>query len=33
VIDDQPYEVLLHELAQAAPDLFYVASLVDGGAG
>jgi predicted DsbA family dithiol-disulfide isomerase len=29
----QPYEVLLHELAQVAPDLFYVACLVEGGAG
>lgn len=33
VPSDQPYEVLLHELARAAPDLFYVPSLVDGGAG
>jgi putative protein-disulfide isomerase len=33
VITGQPYEALLHELAQAAPDLFYVASLVEGGAG
>lgn len=33
VIRNQPYEVLLHDLAQAAPDLFYVACLVEGGAG
>jgi putative protein-disulfide isomerase len=32
-IRGQPYEVLLHELAQVAPDLFYVAHLVEGGAG
>ena len=29
----QPYEALLHELTRLAPDLFYVASLVEGGAG
>jgi putative protein-disulfide isomerase len=33
VLHDQPYDVLLHELAQVAPDLFYVAYLVEGGAG
>lgn len=33
VLSDQPYEALLHELAQAAPDHFYVPSLVEGGAG
>jgi predicted DsbA family dithiol-disulfide isomerase len=32
-VNNQPYEVLLHALAQAAPDLFYVASLEEGGAG
>ncbi len=32
-LTSQPYEVLLHALAQAAPDLFYVASLEEGGAG
>ena len=29
----RPYEALLQALAQLAPDLFYVPSLVDGGAG
>jgi len=29
----QPYQVLLPQLAQVAPELFYVASLVEEGAG
>jgi putative protein-disulfide isomerase len=33
VLSDQPYEVLLHELARMVPDLFYVPSLMEGGAG
>jgi len=32
-VNNQPYEALLQALAQAAPDLFYVASLEEGGAG
>ena len=33
IVGYRPYEALLHALSHMAPDLFYVPSLVDGGAG